>query len=278
MPKFEFEWRDTPIHRMHVIPKFALFASLASIASIFMNPIYVGIMLIVAIALFLIAKVPIKWLWMPFLFAIGANWRTLLISVPLMTDPNLYKVLDPVWASVTYLDLGVWPIFGHLAYTRGSLIWWAGRVLSFFTITLLAEALYYTTNIAEIIHYFTRVKLPTVATFSFLAVFRFFPVMLKLSTEVTDAQTVRGWEMKSRNPVTFVRKMFFLMYPVCRQFMRTTDVVTLSVVNRAFGSNPVVPHKNWPVKTLHLVVSAIMLLAFVVLFYFSARPPYIGNI
>jgi hypothetical protein len=34
MVKFEYDWRETPLHRMHVIPKFAIFASLASITTI----------------------------------------------------------------------------------------------------------------------------------------------------------------------------------------------------------------------------------------------------
>jgi energy-coupling factor transporter transmembrane protein EcfT len=278
MPKFEFEWRDSPIHKMHPIPKFMMIASLASISSIWMDPRYLIFMITLSTGLFLLAKAPLKWLWMPFLFSLGANWATFLTQVPFMTDPNLYKVYDPVWASLTFVNLGTVPIFGHLAYTYGSLLWWLGRVMRFYTIAIFANTLYYTTNIAELIHYFTKLKLPKMVTFSFLVVFRFFPVMLKLSTEVTHAQTVRGWEMKSRNPVTFIKKMTILMYPVCRQFMRTTDVVTLSVVNRAFGANPIRPHKHWTVSKVNLAISVLLWVAFAVLFYFAANPPFIGNL
>ena len=278
MPKFEYEWRDTPIHRMHVIPKFAMFASLASITTVWMDPRYLAVMMLVAISLYLVAQAPRKWLWMPFLFAIGSRWSSFLQQVPFMTDPNLYKVYDPVWASVTYLDIGTVPIFGHLAYTRGSLIWWFGGLMTFFVVAIFANALYYTTNIAEIVHYFTKLRLPKMVTFSFLVVFRFFPVMLKLSTEVTNAQTVRGWEMSSRNPVTFVRKMIILMYPVCRQFMRTVDVVTLATVNRAFGANPIRPHKEWPISTRNIVISGLLMLSFFVFYYLAIVPPYYGNI
>jgi energy-coupling factor transporter transmembrane protein EcfT len=278
MVKFEYEWRDTPIHRMHVIPKFAMFASLASITTIWMDPRFLLVMWGVAFGLYHIAKVPKKWLWMPFLFAIGANWGAFLTQVPFMTDPNLYKVIDKVWASRMWIDIGTVPIFGHLAYTNGSIIWWLGGLLTFFIVTTYATALYFTTNIAEIVHYFTKLRLPKMVTFSFLVVFRFFPVMLKLSTEVTNAQTVRGWEMSSRNPVTFVRKMIILMYPVCRQFMRTVDVVTLSVVNRGFGANPIRPHKEWPISRTNIIISGLIMLSFFVFYYLAIIPPYIGNI
>jgi energy-coupling factor transporter transmembrane protein EcfT len=150
--------------------------------------------------------------------------------------------------------------------------------MKFFTVTTFATNLYYTTNIAEIVHYFTKLKLPKMVTFSFLVVFRFFPVMLKLSTEVTNAQTVRGWEMGSRNPVTFVRKMLVLMYPVCRQFMRTVDVVTLSVVNRGFGANPIRPHKEWPISRTNIILSGAAMLLFFVFYYLAIVPPFYGNI
>jgi energy-coupling factor transporter transmembrane protein EcfT len=195
-----------------------------------------------------------------------------------MTNPDLYKVYDPVWASKMLIDIGTVPIFGHLAYTYGSIVWWLGGLLTFFVVAIYANALYYTTNIAEIVHYFTKLRLPKMVTFSFLVVFRFFPVMLKLTTEVTNAQTVRGWEMSSRNPVTFVRKMLILMYPVCRQFMRTVDVVTLSVVNRAFGANPIRPHKEWPISTRNIVISGAIMMLFFLFYYLAITPPYYGNI
>jgi energy-coupling factor transporter transmembrane protein EcfT len=278
MVKFEYEWRDTPLHRMHVIPKFAMFASLGSITTIWMDPRFLAAMWIVAFGLYHVAKVPKKWLWMPFLFAIGANWRTLLIEVPLMTDPDLYKVYNPVWANQMLIEIGNAPIFGHIAYTNGSILWWLGGLMTFFIVTTYATSLYFTTNIAEIVHYFTKLRLPKMVTFSFLVVFRFFPVMLKLSTEVTNAQTVRGWEMSSRNPVTFVRKMLILMYPVCRQFMRTVDVVTLSVVNRGFGANPIRPHKEWPISRRNIIISGAIMMLFFVFYYLAITPPYLGNL
>ena len=96
MPKFEYEWRDSPIHRMHPIPKFAMIASLASITSIWMDPRFLVVMIVLSTGLFLLAKAPLKWIWMPVLFALGANWSSFLTQVPFMTDPNLYKVYDPV--------------------------------------------------------------------------------------------------------------------------------------------------------------------------------------
>jgi energy-coupling factor transporter transmembrane protein EcfT len=279
MPKFEYEWRDTPIHRMHVIPKLAVFATLASITTVWMDPRYLAVMLVISVSLFLVAKVPRKWLWMPVLFAIGSRWRTFLMQVPFMTDPGLYKVYDPVWASQMLVDIGTVPIFGHLAYTRGSIVWFLGGVMSFIILAIFANTLYYTTNIADISHYLTKAKLPSMVTFTFFVVFRFMPVMLKLSTEVTNSLKGRGWEMnKTRNPVTFARNMFVIMNPVCRQFMRTVDVVTLSVVNRAFGANPIRPHKEWPISRTHIIASVLIVLLFFVFYYLAIVPPFYGNI
>jgi energy-coupling factor transporter transmembrane protein EcfT len=195
-----------------------------------------------------------------------------------MTNPALYKVLDPVWASKTFLDVGTVPVFGHIAYTYGSILWWLGGNIKGFNITLLILTLSYTTNISEISHYLTKAKLPNMVTFTFFVVFRFMPVMMKLSTNVTNALTLRGWGMKSRNPLIFVREMYYLLYPMGRQFMRTTDIVTLAVVNRAFGANPIRPHKHLPLMTIHIVVSVLMWVFFGIVVYLSVTPPYYGNL
>jgi len=128
-----YSWRDTPIHRMHIIPKIAMFATFSSITSFWMDPRYQLVILVAALTLFFLSKAPNKWLWLPLLL-LGSRWMSLILYVPLMTNPDLYKVLDPVWASKTFFDIGTLPVFGHIAYTYGSIMWWLGGNIKGFNI------------------------------------------------------------------------------------------------------------------------------------------------
>lgn len=272
-----YSWQDTPIHEMHIVPKIVMFATLSCIASFWMDPRYQIIVTVMALTLFFLSKAPSKWLWLPVLF-LGSRWMSLIISVPLMTNPNLYKAIDPVWASITFWDVGTISVFGHISYTYGSIMWWLGGNMKGFNIALLSLTLFYTTNVVEISQYLSKAKLPNMVTFTFFVVFRFMPVMMKLSSNYTNALTMRGWGFKSKNPLTFVKDMYYLMYPIGRNFMLTTDIVTLSVVNRAFGANPMCPYKDVPFKRTYLYASLVMLVFICIVFYLTVTPPYYGNL
>jgi len=139
--------------------------------------------------------------------------------------------------------------------------------------------LYYTTSIADIVQVFISFRLPNIIVFPFMAVFRFFPVMTRLSSDVKNAQILRGAKLSSWNPVTFVRRLLPLMYPIGRQFVRTNQIVTLSIVNRAFGANPIRIHKRLNMTAMDKVITVVSPIIFVVAFWLCITPPYYtGNI
>jgi energy-coupling factor transporter transmembrane protein EcfT len=122
-------------------------------------------------------------------------------------------------------------------------------------------------------------KVPNMIVFPFMAVFRFFPVFTRLSSEVKNAQLLRGAKLSSRNPVTFTRRLLPLMYPIGRQFVRTNQIVTLSIVNRAFNANPMRVHKHLTMTMSDKIITVVAPIIFATLFYLVVTPPYyIGNI
>jgi energy-coupling factor transporter transmembrane protein EcfT len=78
--KFEFEWKDTPMHKMHPLAKLSLFVSLGGIVSAWMDWRYEIIVLCVALFLWYISKCPRSWIPIPLLFTIGTQWAPMFFT------------------------------------------------------------------------------------------------------------------------------------------------------------------------------------------------------
>jgi len=274
--KFEYEWRDTPLHRMHVFPKISILVCLGGIVQIWMDPRYNLVALVAATILWYVAKVPRKWILIPLLWSIGGNW-----TLPFYTLPFLgysYKVLPMDYATTKVLDLGYIPTVGYAIYTYGSLWWFAGRLLRFQAIFMVGLILYYVTSVPEVVQVLLKMRIPGSIIFVIMATFRFFPVFTRLSSDVVNSQKLRGWE-SSRNPINFVRSMVPLMTPISRQFMITVNMVTLSIANRAFGAYPKIPHKDIRMSTVDMVSTVLPIILFFLALYLAVTPPhYYGNL
>jgi len=274
--KFEFEWRDTPLHRMHPVSKLALIASLGGVIGVWMDFRYSLVALAVILVLWFMGKTPRKWVYIPLFFALGTQWSSFFVSLPFIGIS--YKVLPLDYARTVILDLGYIPTIGRAVYTYGSIWLFVNNTIKYFTVGLLALILYYSTSIPDLVQVLLKTRIPTIITFSIIATFRFFPVMTRLSSDVVNSQALRGWELKSRNPVKFVRMLYPLMTPICRQFLKSVDMVTLSVVNRAFGAYPKRPHKELKMSTMDKVITVVTPILFLLAYYLAITPPYYGNL
>ena len=277
--KFEYEWKDTALHRMHPLAKIALIISLGGITSAWMDFRYSLVVLVIAIFFWYMAKCPSKWIRIPLLFVLGSQWSSLILKIPFQNLPGLYKVLPEEYALTPLLDLGQVPFIGHMVYNYGSAWIFMNDLVKYFTLVSLSVVLYYSTSISDIVQVFISLRIPNIIVFPFMAVFRFFPVMTRLSSDVKNAQILRGAKLSSWNPVTFVRRLLPLMYPIGRQFVRTNLIVTLSIVNRAFNANPMRIHKHLRMTIVDKVVTIICPIIFVAFLYLAITPPYyLGNI
>jgi len=274
--KFEYEWRDTPLHRMHPIAKIALLGCIGGLSSMWMDFRYCMVTAVIAMFLWYLGKAPKKWILIPLLFSIGTQWADFLVIAPFLGYS--YKVLPREYAMQVILDLGYIPILNlHPVVTVGALWWLLRGVIAYYTTVLCALLLYYTTSIPDLVQYILKFKVPNIITFSIIATFRFFPVMTRLSSDSINSQRLRGWT-SSRNPLKFIKRMIPLMLPVTRQFMRATDIVTLAVLNRAFGAYPKRPHKIIPFPTRDKIITIISIAAFAIGVYLTVTPPYYGNL
>jgi len=149
--------------------------------------------------------------------------------------------------------------------------------IRYYTVVTAALTMYYTTSIPNLSQVFLGFRVPSLITFALIATYRFFPVFIRLASDVVNSLRLRGWE-SSRNPVTFVKRIVPMMTPICRQFLVAVDQVNLSVVNRAFGAYPKRPHKNLPMTGKDWAVTIFPWILWTIAFYLVITPPYYGNL
>ncbi|MEM3713394.1 MAG: energy-coupling factor transporter transmembrane protein EcfT [Nitrososphaeria archaeon] len=276
--RFQFEYLniDSPIHRMHVISKFILIFSLAMLSNIWMDPRFIAIVLLIILALWFIAKIPKRWFIIPLLFSLGTQWAQLLFTYPFLSYS--FKVLPSEYANQILFEIGYIPTVGRAVYTIGSVWYFFAFTLRYFSVVSAAMMIYFTTPISDMVQYLLKFKkIPNSLIFSIIIIFKFFPVMSKLGAEAVNAMNLRGWS-SSRNPVKFVKMMLPLLTIISKQFMIAVQMVSISLVNRAFGANPMVPHKNLPMAKKDYLIVISSLIAIITAYYLAITPPYIGNL
>jgi energy-coupling factor transporter transmembrane protein EcfT len=241
-----------------------------------MDPRYLIGLLIILIVIWRAAKVPKSWFAIPLLFSLGSQWASLLFTYPFVKQS--FKVLPSDYADQVLFEIGFIPTVGHAVYTVGSVWLFFSFILKYFIVVSAAMLIYFTTPVSDVVQFLLKFKkIPNALIFSIIIIFKFFPVMTKLGAEATSAMQLRGWT-SSRNPITFVKAMLPLMSVISRQFMVAVDMVSISLINRAFGAHPMVPHKELPMSKIDYLITICCIIAIVIVYYLVITPPYIGNL
>lgn len=278
--KFEYAWKDTPLHRMHPLVKISLFFTVGGVATAWMDFRYSLVLLCLSLILWYIGKVPRNLLKIPTYITFGTGWLGFIIFLPFRAvRPGVFKVLPRDYAMTVLLDIGEIPTIGHAMYNYGSLWLFANGLVKRFTLMSLTILMAYTTSTSDIAQLFMKVGMPNIISFSFAAAFRFFSVMAKMFSDIVNAQRLRGWNSKvSRNPIKFVREMKPTMIAMGAQFVRAVNIVTMAVVNRGFGVNRMRPYRELPLSKIDAILIVLLASVYCAAYYFSITPPYFGNL
>lgn len=282
LSKITYEPQDTFLHGMHPLAKIVLYLFIVMLASIWWDPVYLTITLIFTLLLWWKAKLP------EFTHKIAITLNSLLAIGHLYTHPAWLFTTDPRYFRVLpeSLIIQVMLIFpskdfplGYLTITYGSLIYlYSSLIRIFIPIITLFTALY-TINPSDVVQLLTKLRIPTPLIFIFIAMFRFFPLFGQMLNNIINAQMLRGWSLKTRNPVKVVREASPLMYPLGRNFVATIDQVTFSVSNRGFETSTVLePLRVFKAKWWELLIMYLLIPLLALLWYLTSIPPYIGSI
>jgi energy-coupling factor transporter transmembrane protein EcfT len=239
---------------------------------------YSFVVLVLVFILSRVAKIPWSWYWLGILFIIGSGFYDLMLMV-FQVNPDLFKVLPIDYAMKELIQITpAGSIVGYSAITWGTLWWIVNMDISYFAIVISSITLVYTLSPSDLVQIMAIVKIPSPLIYSFMAGYRFFPIMTRALSDIVNAQRLRGWKAATRNPVKLVRQMAPFVYPVGRQFLKSVDIVSISTATRAFGASPITPYKSFRMKIHEIFFTVIAPVLWVIALYLTITPPYIGAI
>jgi len=239
MPLFEYEYRHTPFHtKLNPYSK-AVLTVLPLLATLGMfDPIVLLPLTVLSLVFAVIARMPRDWHKLLITVTVVATGSRLILAL-FMGYAGYYEVLPPELTEKPILvnPIPEWvPWFGMMKLTWGGLIYTLGFNMRCFIAFYMVALFIYTTSPDEIVQALLKVKVPYKAIFVTLAAFRFFPVMTRALESIMNAQTLRGWVAKSKNPIKLAKQFLPLTIPLIGEVDKVVDEVTMSITSRAFGA------------------------------------------
>ncbi len=262
---FEFEAADTPIHRLNPVAKMILFFSITVLAGFYMDIRYKLPLLLVLICLCLVARLPFRRYAGLILVAMLAVLITSSYRSIFMTNPDYFKAIPHDFAMTQLFQItpeGT-PLLGRTAVTFGSLMWMVSLPITTITVGLAMATLMHTTSQSEITQTLSASRLPAPVVFIVMVALRFIPEMIRQLITIQTAQRLRGWNVKSRNPIKIAKGYMPLMVPIARYIVESVDRMTISSKNRAFGLRRSTGLNDLSFRPVDIIVVIITLTVFI---------------
>src|SRR5881628_2883181 len=203
---FGYRPLNTFFHSLDPRVKFAIFFSLTLPAMSWNDPVYLTALLATILAIGGIAKNSFR-----------TTGRFLLYLAPAL----LFLLVCPC---------------GHVSVE--SLVYAWGAMDRIIIIVLSGRFLLSVTSRADLTSLMVKLRIPSEITTAINVAFGFLPVSLAQLTGVVEAQRARGWEAKSRNPVTLVRKAIPTIVPVITRSLTRAEFLAAAISSRGYGFDP----------------------------------------
>lgn len=260
----EYRGEQTFFHaKLHPLTKMIVFFLVVFLTGLWLDVRYLAPVFIVGLILAFIARTPKAW-FLVMLTALLLTWFPTLRSTVAQANPDYYKVLDPTWAGTSVLTIDV-PFLGlnRLGLTYGSLYWLAGRVTRFAAVVTWALLFITTTPMSDIANTLYALKVPQPIVFVIQITYKFIPYMASMLGRISDAQKLRGWNLRTWNLVKLFKRSIPMANPIIRRAAVTVDQVTIAVQVRGFGAGEVTPMVDLKLSTLDKAVIYITAAGFI---------------
>jgi energy-coupling factor transporter transmembrane protein EcfT len=267
MAVFEYQYRETPIHQLHPLTKFTILAVITLITGFILDPLVKAVLIIPVLMYAYLAKLPLK----DYRSLLMVLCFTLLISQFIgslfVADPHLFKVYPKDWAGTIVFPVTPegFPIFGRTAVTYGGLLWMISGPLTAILVLILVAAHIYATSLNETVQALSSLRAPFPIIYMTMVALRFTPELVAQLNLIQRAQSLRGWRVNTRNPIKAIGLMVPIMTPISRHVIKSIDITSMSVQNRAFGLGPVTNISAVDMKTRDRIIIGAMLAFFVLM-------------
>ena len=231
---YEYSPRDTLLHRMNPVCRFLLLFSMLFLLSFYYDPYYLAVMLAIAIVMYWRAGVPKKWL---VILIPVVGWRLgefILVGLG-QYKPELFKVWPKEIVSQVVFKLTI-PGLGEVRMIMGALLWVLGQVLHIVIGVLLTFVLIYTTPLNDYVRVMRKLRFPPQIIYVFTVALKFVPDIFRMYNSIQVAQRLRGWAVRTKNPIKAAKLASPLFVPLAREIIRYVDRLEISSQLRAFGA------------------------------------------
>jgi len=232
----EYEAKDTMVHRLNPLSKLIWFSSLVFLLTLYLEPQPLLIIFLLELFIGYLAKVPWRKLmaraWWAFILSIFGGYTFSLW----VNKPSQFWHIPPELGCKVLLELTPpeTPLLGYTAITYGGLLWGTAITLKVFLGVIAASILTYTIPLSDVVYLWSKV-LPYRLSFICVTGIRFYPVMMEKVREIIIAAKSRGWEIRSKNPITRAKEAFPIVLPSAREAMLLAERMALAIEARAFG-------------------------------------------
>jgi energy-coupling factor transporter transmembrane protein EcfT len=169
---------------------------------------------ITALILVLIAGVPKSWL-----YAAGGIMIALIpitiIGIVTQVNPDLFKVYPREFITSLSFIFTI-PYMGSFGLTWGGILWGLANEIRIPVVLFLVYSFLYSTSISDLVQALSKTRVPNSLIFVIMVAYKFVPEMWRKLRTITTALRLRGWGVKSRNPVKLVKRMTPLAYSMGR--------------------------------------------------------------
>ena len=267
---FEHEPRDTFIHRLNPLSRVILLFSVLFLMSFYYDPYYVALMGIIAAGIYLVARVPKKWILITIPVMFYRFWEFLIVGLG-QYDPTLFKVWPRDFVSRVLFVVPI-PFVGNIPMIYGAVMWTFAQTFHIIIGAAVTLTLVYTTSLNDYIKLMRKFKFPYQITYVVTVALKFVPDIFRSYSTIVKAQRLRGWEVKTRNPIKAIRLAIPLVTPLSRQIMFYVDRLTISSQIRGFGATKVhyevkLGLKPVDIATIVVVASLVAVAMYMLIFH-----------
>jgi len=227
---FEYEPKNTPIHKLNPVTKVIMLLSLFIVLTIYWDPRFVAIVASIALVLYIISKTPKKWLLIVLPIGSIRFIESLILGIS-QAKGEYFHYLPRELAEEVIVKVG------PLAIVYGGILWTISDILKILATIMLTFSFIYTTSINDIVKMLSYFRVPRKIIYVFIVSLKLVPDILREISTTLIAQKLRGWELKTKNPFKLVKQAAPLAYPFLRKVIGYVDTLTAIAYIRGFGAS-----------------------------------------
>jgi len=233
---FGYKPLDTFMHRFDGRVKFLLYLAFVISAVAWSDPIYLLCLLAVVLICGKLAKdyfsSMIKTILIPF-----PGYIMILLFNIFAFDYTVKQTLSwtPLYIGWAIPKIGSFGPYGHVSIE--GLTFTLGVCLRLGIFILASRLFLRVASPSDIVAALEKLKIPLSITMAISVAFGYLPELARQVSSILEAQKVRGWNIKTKNPFKVAKAFAPIVVPIVTRSMTRAEFIAAAMVSRGFGAS-----------------------------------------